>query len=163
MVHIVIGNINTGKTTWLKKRFDHHGLGAGVLGVKLWKDGDIYGYKAHLLPSGQEEIILIHQRHYNHEFENFGMIGPYFYNLDAFNHINQHIIEAIDRSVSPIYVDEVGKLEISGGGYDPVIKKIALSQGESYISSRRDLAQAIIEHYRLTNYKIIEIEDKAHV
>lgn len=163
MVHIVTGKINAGKSSDLKKRFDRHGLGAGVIGVKLWKEGDIYGYKAHCLPQGSEEILMIHQRHYDGEFENFGMIGPYFYNIDVFKRANQHIISAIEKGQTPIYIDEVGMLELTGGGYHKALTLATSSPTELYISCRQDLVMKIVAMYRLDDYEVIEIEGKANV
>jgi nucleoside-triphosphatase THEP1 len=163
MVHIVTGNINAGKSSNLKKRFDLHGLGAGVIGVKLWKEGDIYGYKAHILPDGSEQILMIHQRHYLGEFENFGMIGPYFYNIDVFKHTNEHIIIDIEKGLTPIYIDEVGILELSEGGYHPSLDKAASKHVELYISCRKDLVNKIVSKYQFNDYEVIEIEGKTNV
>ena len=163
MIHIVTGKINQGKTTWLQKHFSNHQLGSGLLSIKLWKDDDIYGYKAHLLPSGEEIPLLIHQRHYHDEFKNGAMIGPYHYSVTNFDFINHHCLTQLEQGHGPIYLDEIGMLELSGYGLDPIMKEVVKTQTEAYISVRHDLVSKVVAHYQIDDYEIIDVKEFAHV
>ncbi len=157
MVHIVTGKINSGKTTFLQEQYRKNHDGDGVLSLKIMQNRDIVGYDVYYLGLGKKKRLMMHERHYFGEFAKVGKIGPYVYDDDRFKRTVLYLQRLIDNNVSPIYLDEVGMLEINGGGFDGIIKQLVESTNEVFLSARSDLVPLIISRYQLTNYDVMEL------
>jgi nucleoside-triphosphatase THEP1 len=57
------------------------------------------------------------------------------------------IDELIAQRISPIYLDEVGVLEINGGGYHNILKKLLSSGLDLVITVRDDLVKPVASHF----------------
>ncbi|MCX5774856.1 MAG: hypothetical protein NTV44_00535, partial [Firmicutes bacterium] len=87
-----------------------------------------------------------------------GRIGPYHMNLDRLDEIENAVDHMIGQGIQPIYLDEIGRLELSGKGYDRILRKLLASSLDIVLAVREDLVPAIIEHYQIKSYSIIPVK-----
>jgi nucleoside-triphosphatase THEP1 len=67
------------------------------------------------------------------------------------------INELIEKQVTPIYLDEVGVLEIMGGGYHNILKKVLVSGLDLVIAVREDLVKPVTTHFAISDYELIKV------
>jgi len=70
-------------------------------------------------------------------------------------HVEKEIDAMIKHSISPIFLDEVGQLELYDQCFGNILKKMVESGLELYITVREDLVSQIIEKYKINQVDII--------
>lgn len=155
MINIITGKINSYKTTRIKKIYDEDKLGDGFISVKTMKEDKVLYYELEHLKTGAKRISIIHTGHYPNQFINYDQVGPYVFDLDYLKEVEQEIEEMIKKRVEPIYLDEIGLLEINKKYFYAILKKIVDSELEAYITVRNTLIASVIDVLKLKDYKII--------
>lgn len=155
MINIITGKINSYKTTRIKKIFNEDKLGDGFISVKTMKDDKVLYYELEHLKTGVKKISIIHTRHYPNHFTNYDQIGPYVFDLDYLKEVEQAIEEMIEQKIEPLFLDEIGLLEVNKKYFYAILKKIKDSDLEAYITVRDSLLTSLIDVLKLKDYKII--------
>jgi len=158
MVTIVTGKIDSGKTTYLLRRYEAVPSGDGFLAEKRMEGKSICGFTLVRLSNKERLPWMIHQNFYRGEYDDAERFGPYFFKRSTLKIVEASVDDMIARGVSPIYLDEVGVLELNGGGYDQAIKKILRARLSLCIATREDLAPKIIDHYQIEECELIDVE-----
>ncbi len=166
MVKIITGKINSGKTTKLESIFHKNNLGDGFISKKIMIGTDVFGFKAKRLSDGYETMFMLHNRYFfedkiisitdddlTYDYE----IGPYKVLSKALKVIDETYKNLINDSVSPLYFDEVGKLEISGLGYARYIEKAMENNIDVYLVVREDLIDSIVRKFDIKEYLIVRL------
>lgn len=66
----------------------------------------------------------------------------------------------LSSGVEPIYIDEIGPLELQEKGFHELFKSCLKSKKELYVVIRESCTKAVIEKYNIENYKIIYSNSK---
>lgn len=164
MVRIVTGKINSGKTTKIESIYKKNNLGDGIISKKIMIGTDVYGFKARRLSDGYETMFMLHERYYSktniivdsdlnamYDYE----IGPYKVLSDALKMIDETYTTLLNDLTSPIYFDEVGKLELNNLGFSKYIKEAISKKLDIYMVIREDLIDGIVRKYDITEYLIV--------
>lgn len=157
MVKIITGKINSGKTTMLLKQYRKNHTGDGFVAIKKIQDQEVYDYIILRLSDNKTYPWMIRQNHYHQEFSNAGTFGPFYINLDIVPLLERVVDELIKQQASPIYLDEVGVLEMNGGGYHNALKKVLSSKLDLVLAIREDLVQPVTSHFAITDYELIKV------
>jgi len=160
MINLVIGKINSGKSKFLEHHYAKHQAGDGYVARKIIDDGNVIGFQALRLATGETRMWMIHERFYRQDFIRHGQIGPYYFNRDLFDEIVETMKSLIEQGVAPLYVDEVGQLELDGGGFDGTMRLLVEKNVECYVSVRRHLIGLVVDRYRLDEYRLIDVEEQ---
>lgn len=155
MINIITGKINSYKTTRIKKIYDEDKLGDGFISVKTMKEDKVLYYELEHLKTGLKRISIIHTKHYPNQFTKYDQVGPYVFDLDYLKEVEQQIEEMIKQRVEPIFLDEIGLLEMNKKYFYTILKKIVDSKLEAYITVRNTLVTSVIDVLKLKDYKII--------
>ncbi|MBN2300415.1 MAG: hypothetical protein JXC31_04410 [Acholeplasmataceae bacterium] len=158
MITIVTGKINEGKTTTLKAHYHEHKKGDGFISEKKMADQKVHSYTSIRLSTQEHKLLMLHEYYYSESFASAGKIGPYFINLFTLDWIEKSISKMIEERIEPIYLDEIGILEIKGYGYDRILRKMIDSKLDLIISAREDLFQSIIQTYELKDVKYLKVK-----
>ena len=154
---IFTGKINEGKTTALKNHYEKNQLGDGFISVKKMINDRVHSYISTRLSTKEEKVILVHEQFFSKDFLVAGKIGPYIINLLTLETIEKSIMKMIASQVDPIYLDEIGVLELKGYGYDYIFRKMIHSKLSFIISVREDLVDEVISKYQLKDVQTIHI------
>jgi nucleoside-triphosphatase THEP1 len=164
VVKIITGKINSNKTTRIREYYQEHKKGDGIISKKIMIDKKVYGYKASRLSDNLEFTYLVHENFYNKglypdievfEFLGCTQIGPYRINRKAMKKINSIIDKMIKSKVSPIYFDEVGKLELQECGFYKNIKKALKKRLDIVLCTREDLIEEVLKKFDISEYEIV--------
>lgn len=157
MITIVTGKINEGKTTKIKLMYHEDKKGDGFIAIKKMDGTNVHSFLATKLSTKEQKVLMLHKNYYSESFISAGKIGPYLINLFTLSWVEKSIEKMIKKRVEPIYLDEIGVLELDGYGYDRILKKLIDSKLDLIISTRTDLLEKIKEHYNLKDVKVIEV------
>ena len=155
MVKIVTGRINSFKTTRLQNYYKENPIGDGFIAKKIMKDSLVYGYNLQRLSTGEEIPFVIRDIYLDESKKIIYQLGPYLFYESAFTYLDRMIDEFIKKRVCPIYLDEIGVLELSGKGFDSIIKRIVLADINLCLVVRSDLLDKVIERYGFKEVEII--------
>lgn len=154
---IFVGKVNDGKTTALKNHYEKNLEGDGFISIKKMINDRVHSYISTRLSTKEEKVILVHEQFFSKDFLVAGKIGPFIINLLTLESIEKSIIKMISSHVYPIYLDEIGVLEIKGYGYDYIFRKMIQSKLPYIISVREDLIDEVISKYQLKDVEVIHI------
>lgn len=156
MIKIVTGKINSKKTTRMMDLYLQDHQGDGFISLKTMSEQKVYGYHALKLSSREKRLLMVHKDFYLNEFFCIEKIGPYLIHPSVKQWVEQEIGKMIQKKVQPIYLDEIGALELSGMGFDDIFKKMVLSGLDLVIVVREDMIDQVVNHYQLKDVTIIK-------
>ena len=155
VVNIITGKINGGKTTRLIAAYEKSGVGEGFALIKKMEGTIVHSYNARQLSSGEERLLILRDCWLTDDFDERCRIGPYYFSDSVLNWIEDEIRKAVDMGITPIFLDEIGKLEVMGKGYDAVLRVLLKSEIDIYVTIRENLVEMVLHHYQISTYNIM--------
>jgi len=157
MITIITGKINSGKTTYIKNLYQKDNIGDGVISIKSMIDDTVDNYQSLHLKSNQLFSQVLRNTHTLNEDEIICKIGPYNFLKSGLNQSENLFHQMIDNFISPIYIDEIGLLELDEKHYHNIFTELVKSGLHVIFTVRTDLLDQVIKKYNITNPKIIKI------
>jgi len=157
MIHIVTGKMNAGKSTTLGSLYNQIQKGDGFISVKCMHYDKVHGYEIMQLSNKAFYPLVIRDEFSHQNMEIACQIGPYLFLKDTLTRIEKDIKTMIENKVSPIFLDEIGQLELYDQCFNSIFSKMVKSNLELYITVREDLVDKIIEKYKLQQVDIITV------
>lgn len=156
MIHIITGNINSFKTTRLKALYKTNQLGDGFVSIKQMKDNHVLYYQLERLKDQSLEMFIINTLYHRCPFRDFDQLGPYAFDKSVFKEVEQITADLIDHQVSPLYIDEIGLLELKHRGFYKTLSMMVDSGLDVYFTCRKSHLDDVLETFAITDYKIIK-------
>lgn len=157
MVHLISGDIDEGKTREIEAIYRRMKKGDGWISRKVFLNEEFVGYEIQRL-STKEKIPLAYKKEYVPPgWDEIYSIGPFRFSKRAFEFAGKIIDEIIDKNIKPVFIDEIGPLELQGKGFCPMLEKILKTQKDLYIVVRSHCVEAVINRFLLKNHEIIKI------
>ena len=160
MVTIVTGKINSGKTTFLENLYHKNKSGDGFIARKYFLNGGIHHFTLERLSNKDTYSWMIHQKFYQNEFEKAEKFGPYYMNLETLEIVTSIYDDLLKLRISPLFVDEVGVLELQKKGYYTILNKLLANQIEVIFSAREDLVDSLVHFFKISDYQVKEVKIK---
>ena len=157
MMTIITGKINSGKSTTIKQRYDISNKGDGFVSLKTMQKDKVHSYDILRLKTNETKLFVIREEFFQHDVEVECQIGPYIFIKEAFDYIEKEIRQMIKSNVSPIYLDEIGELELYDKCFSTVFQEIVDSQLDCVITVREDLIQKVVNKFNIKEVEIITV------
>ncbi len=160
MVTIITGPLNSGKTTRVVEEYRNVARGDGFVSLKRMNGKVVEGFDLMRLSTGEKRPFI---RRIGSEPKNWVencTLGPYTFSDDAVGWAAMQISGFISNGISPVYLDEVGIMELAGKCFYKIVKKIVNSGTNAYISVRDESLEAVIEKLEIDGAKIIKMGDR---
>jgi nucleoside-triphosphatase THEP1 len=166
-VIIVTGAIDSGKTSWCRELVAANPAIRGVLLLKVYRQGHRIGYDAWRVPEGARLPFARTEGHEPPGWDTAERIGPFSISRAGLQNANSWLSEAAAASrTAPasgsraVIVDEIGPLELAGGGLSPGLGTLLASaiQMTLYIVVRRDSVEAVCDRFGISGYTLVEVE-----
>ncbi len=156
-VFIIAGDQREGKTTFLRKTIkllkESGQKVEGIMAEGIDVDGQRNGFHLIDVKDEKKKIVLCNIE----GKENWEKTGRYYFNPDGLR-FGRDVLSNISTD-SIIVIDEIGPLEINGGGWSDSIQKILLNYDNPMIwVVRRKLTEQIIHKFDLKNVSIMDIK-----
>lgn len=155
MVYLITGKINSGKTTKMLDLYRQLNKGDGFISVKTMKENDVYKYDLMRLSTAESKVLAYKAPHFQMQFHSSVNLGDYYFNDSSFLWAEEEIDKMINNHIAPVFLDEIGLLEIQGQGFCKTIKKLLEASHLCYFTVRDVFIERFIEKYEITEYEII--------
>lgn len=150
MVHklvLVSGPRNSGKTTMLLSLIDEgHKQGLQIAGVLALANEEKTWYRLLDLSSGRQRLALLESTD-----DSFAHIGRFAIFQEAFDWANKTIEQAL-ASADLIVFDEIGRLELDGGGLAPSFVQALSSPARVVAAVRDSMFDRVSEYFGLARF-----------
>lgn len=160
MVTLFSGEVNSGKTTALLQNYQQTLKGNGFLSIKTMEGSSVKCYDALELSTGKQLRLAYHENFRPKAFSNALTLGPYSFDVKVFNHIEETILKWSLAGVTPIYLDEIGMLELYGRGFARILKNLVENKMDTVIGVRSDLVLSVLEGFKIGDYRLISVNRK---
>jgi len=147
VITLVTGPVNSGKTASLLNRFKQSGSGDGFVSIKYYEKGSLCGYRLTRLSTGESVPFVFLAGSQASGAVTGDTIGNYVVLGSAIRHAEQEMARLINQGVQPLYLDEVGRLELRGQGFDAILRQIVGSSLDAVLGVRERSVPGIVERY----------------
>ena len=155
MIHFITGKINSYKTTRLLELYQDHLSGDGFAMIKTMQENIVKHYHLQRLSTKEKSLFVIRQVDLTDDFHVACQIGPYLFNQDVLVQASKVFDQLIKEEVSPLFLDEVGVLELENSGFSQILKNIVSSGLDAYLVVRTDLVEEVVKSFQIKEYVIL--------
>lgn len=157
MVTVFSGEVNSGKTTEMFKTYKNTLKGDGIVSIKTMEGKGVKCYDALELSTGRKWRLAYHDDFRPKEFMSATKLGPYSFDEKVFVDIKGYIHQCLMEGKTPIYLDEIGVLELKGSGFADILKNLIENNIDTVIAVRSDLVERVITAYKISDYNVITV------
>ncbi|MDO9547911.1 MAG: nucleoside-triphosphatase [Candidatus Marinimicrobia bacterium] len=141
MIILVTGEVNEGKTNYMRSLYRELGVGDGFICPKVFENGEFIRYDIRRLSSDESQAFAYPLESVPSDWNEKCRFGKYSFSSKAIHFAEQIIDELIEQKIEPIIIDEIGPLEIENhDGFYNIIKKLLKTQLGAFISIRRSMS-----------------------
>jgi nucleoside-triphosphatase THEP1 len=168
MIYILTGEIRTGKTSalldWINTSTALSGINRNNVDGLLCPD-DNKGLRNFLKVKSKAIFPFEIESESNVDSEKIVSIGPFRFLKESFQKANDYLLSVASEMDSKyVIIDELGKLELKNQGLhhaaETLIPDFLFSTSQHLILVvRASLLEDIIEHYNISEYQLLKIED----
>ncbi len=144
---IVTGGRNAGKTAYLKGLLESGLFSSGFLTVS-----DDAGKKVLRLldvETGESRMLM------RESGDGPDRIGRYAYDPNVFEWARERLSDVVSGTV---VLDEIGRLELSGGGFDPILNTLLRKRILLYVSVRTEFLDEFRARYKIGGCRLVRID-----
>lgn len=157
-VNIIAGEVNSGKTSKLLEIYHQAGQGDGFINAKIYIGLQYAGQRIVWLSTGESMDFSYRKDFIPDNWDEKYCYDAYSFSNKALDFADQIISEALKRDAEPVFLDEIGPLELQNKGFYDILKRILSSNREIYITVRKSCVEQVIMQFNITNYNIISIQ-----
>ncbi len=157
MVTIITGKINSGKSCTILKHYKENKIGDGYISVKRMHYNKVHGYDLLRLSDSSIKHFVIREDYFNFNEKISCQIGPYIFLEKTLEYVESSIKEMIKNNVTPIYLDEIGQLELYDECFNHIFTYILEKNVDAIITVREDLIPKVLKKYNITDQNIITL------
>lgn len=157
LIHIICGEINSGKTAKLKSIYDAEKKGDGFIARKVFRDSLFTGYEIVRLSTGESVVQSLKSEFFPQHETPVYTRGPYSFFREGFSFADDIIDEIIIKGISPAFIDEIGPIELQGGGHHNRFEKLIRTDRAIYFTVRDWCLEKVISFYSIKNYNLINV------
>jgi nucleoside-triphosphatase THEP1 len=156
MIHIITGELNQGKT---EKALSIYSFtrGDGFISRKIFKKNTFYGYEIVRLSTSESIPLAFKSGSTPFVWDEIFTAGSFSFSEKAFIFAESIIDEIIKGDANPVFIDEIGPLELEGKGFCNLLKQLLLTDKDIYITVRKSCLKDVIEAFKLERYEIISL------
>lgn len=169
-ITIVTGNIDSGKTTFILTLYNELKRGSGFVSKKRFvgegKNLDFTGYDLMNLNTGESVPLAYKAGFIPPVWDEVCRRGPYSFSRKGFK-FGEEIIERfcdeigegckIEIEKEPVFIDEIGPLELNGLGFSQALRKILRSRKTLYIVVRSQILDDVIREFDIVSPQILVV------
>lgn len=158
MVTIITGKINDRDSSESDYLFDSNMPGDGFISVKTGFENEKHSYDILRLTTGETMPFIVSEDQMIDGLEIACQIGPAIFLQETLNYVENEIEKMIEQGVSPIYLDELGQLELYDECFHHIFTKMILAGVDCVITVKEDLVDNIIDKYGIKAYQILRVK-----
>jgi nucleoside-triphosphatase THEP1 len=140
MIFLVTGEINEGKTSYMRSLHKEIGAGDGFICPKVFENGEFIRYDIQRLSSGETMPFTLPLKSVPDDWDEAGRYGKYSFSGRAIHFAEQIIDEMLEQKIEPIIIDEIGPLEIENyAGFYKLMDRVIKANRDAFVAIRSSL------------------------
>lgn len=163
MVTLITGPLRAGKTSRLLGIAAEHPNAGGFCCPKQWENDRHTGYDIQDIATGETTPFAIRITDKPATWREADTIGNWSFCETGFRFAEAVIREAWERNRHPIFMDEVGPLELQDRGFSSLLRKLLVGPTPLYIVVRDTLADDVVRYFELKDPIRIQVNPKEPV
>ncbi len=157
MIYIICGENNQGKTSKIKSIYLEKNEGDGFITQKIFRDSFFCGYEILRLSTGESVVQSLKTELFPlHEFPLYTR-GAFSFFKEGFDFADYIIADILLKKINPVFIDEIGPLELDGKGIHNSFNKILGTDRTIYLTVRNHCFEKVVSSYSLEKYNLIRI------
>lgn len=160
MIYIITGDINEGKTQRMISIYQQQQTkqGDGFVSKKIFPtDSDFIGYEIIRLSNNKKMPLAYRSQFIPPGWDEIYRCGPFHFSKAAVTFAEGIIDDIIAQDIEPVFIDEIGPLELAGQGFAPLMGKILKTGRDVYITVRNHCVQEVLKKFDIRNYELITV------
>lgn len=157
MIVIITGKIDSGKTTKLVSVYNESNSGDGFIIKKVYKQENHIGQDILRLSTWTRKPFSLMKSLVPQHWDEALCYGPYSFSAQGFSFANSIITDALQMNSEPLYIDEIGPLELQGKGFSDILTLALASRKSLYITVRETCLHAVTEKFDIHQYEVMYV------
>lgn len=157
MVHLVTGSVNQGKTTKLIEIYNSLKNGDGFVLKKEFVNGEHIGQKIVRLSTGEGRAFSMKVCFIQNPWDEIYRFGPYSFSKNGIEFAEKIAENMVKNKIEPVFIDEIGPLELNGEGFYNLLCSILDLNLETYAAVRESCINDVIDRFKIEEYEIIRL------
>ncbi len=137
--------------------YQSHREGDGFVALKTMVGNQVEKYDIMRLKTREIWPLAVSDKCIKPDFQEAFQIGPYHFRRDTMERIVVELREMMLQRIQPLFLDEIGELELSGSGYALILHEMIESGLTIYVSVREDLAERVITRFGIGEHQFHRI------
>lgn len=165
MIYIIAGEIDQGKTQQMISIYQRQQTkqGDGFVSKKIFPDNvDFTGYEIVRLRNNEKMPLAYRSQYVPPYYDEIYRCGPFHFSKAAVAFAEGIIDDIIARDIEPVFIDEIGPLELAGKGFAPLLEKILKTGKDVYITVRNHCVEDVLKKFNIREYELIRVKKQAH-
>ncbi len=157
MVYLVTGGINRGKTSKIVSIYNETKSGDGFITKKIFRQDVFTGYEIVRLSNGNKMPFICKIGYEPDGWDEIFRYDIFSFSEKAFYFAENIINDILYNKISPIFIDEIGPVELGGQGFCDIFKEFIAADGIKYATVREACIKDVVSKFKIPEYKIIYI------
>ncbi|HPS59393.1 MAG TPA: nucleoside-triphosphatase [Spirochaetota bacterium] len=157
MINIICGKKDTGKTAKIKSIYMEERNGDGFITQKIFTGSTFCGYEIIRLSTGESVRQSLKSGLFPCHETPLYTRGPFSFFRDGFSFADRIIDDIILKEISPVFIDEIGPIELQGKGHHDCFEKLIKTDRTIYFTVRDWCLDQVISSFSLEKYNLIRL------
>ena len=159
MVHLITGAVHQGKSTYLLHLYRSLQLGDGFYNRPVFREGRLAGQEIVHLATGASRPFSFRDGFIPQDWDEECRYHVYSFSGAGLKFGREIITRACQNRIEPLFVDEIGPLELAGKGFYGLVTDLLPKRIDLYLVVRLGCLDEIVTHFGITEYIVIDCTD----
>lgn len=117
----------------------------GLISRKLYQGSTFLGYELQRLSNGEKKTLALLNGHYHGQFRDHFCFAQFVFSREAFEFGEKALEEMLaDHRLRYIFLDEIGPIELEGGGFWRALQRLLNSDKDLFIGVRDECLVSVL-------------------
>ena len=158
MVKIITGKIDSEKTTKLLSVYREKNEGDGFALPKLYSHNQIAGQRLVRLSTKENVVFSLKKSFLPEHWNEAYSYDDYSFSIEGRAFFERGMEHMLLTGASPIFLDEIGPLELEGKGFASALRKLLTMQVDLIIVVRDSCFEDVIRQFHITDYTLVPVD-----
>lgn len=159
MITIISGKDHNKKMKELLNQYQES-KGDGFLLEKVMDEGNIMCYDMLELSTGNHYRLAYHEKYMPVDWSHTLILGAFYFDENVFNFITEKVQQYVREEVTPIYLDEIGFLELMDKGFSDILHALIDYKIDCIIGIKHGLIKNVVKKFQIETYDILVADRK---
>ena len=158
LIHLVTGGIGRGKSHRLRQIYERLGRGDGFVNRRVFSGGQTAGQDLVRLPTGESRPFTRREGFIPDGWDERCRYEHYSFSGNGIRFAEDIILEAVRNNRFPLFIDEIGPLELRGEGLAASFLRACRAGQDLYVAVRAACLPEVVNVFNLVHYEIIRVD-----